>query len=105
MRSAVTGQRAAVTRRFLILRATRWLPTGLLMPVLVLVLVDRGFSLAQIGVAAAGQGLMVFLLELPTGGLADALGRKPVLLAATLGDVVSLLGNWIEKRKEAGETE
>lgn len=60
------------------------MPTGLLIPVLVLLLVDRGFSLSQIGAAAAAQGLTVLLLELPTGGLADALGRRPVLLLATV---------------------
>ena len=30
----------------------------------------------------AAQGLVVFALELPTGGLSDALGRRPVLLLA-----------------------
>ncbi len=78
------------TRRFVVLRTTRWFPTGLLVPVLVLVLVDRGFSLGQIGIAAGVQGITVFLLELPTGGLADALGRRPVLLAATTLDMLSL---------------
>ena len=36
-----------------------------------------------LGVAAAAQGLVVLCLELPTGGLADAVGRRPVLLGAT----------------------
>lgn len=74
----------AVRRRFLLLRALRWLPTGLLIPVLVLLLLDRGFSLGQIGLITGAQGLVVLLLELPTGGFADALGRRPVLLLATL---------------------
>lgn len=77
-------------RRFLLLRGLRWLPTGLIVPVLILLLTDRGFSLAQIGLVVAAQGVMVLVLELPTGGLADALGRRPVLLAATAFEVASL---------------
>ena len=73
-----------VLRRFLVLRVLRWLPTGLLKPVLVLLLLDRGFSLGQVGLIMAAQGFMVLLLELPTGGLTDALGRRPVLLFATV---------------------
>jgi len=67
-------------RRFLLLRGLRWLPTGLLIPVLVLLLLERGLTLGQIGLVAAAQGLVVMLLELPTGALADALGRRRVLL-------------------------
>lgn len=73
-----------IRRRFLVLRALRWFPTGLLIPVLVLLLLDRGFTLTQIGLLAAVQGLVVLLLELPTGALADAVGRRPVLLAANV---------------------
>ncbi len=69
-------------RRFLLLRGVRWLPTGLLIPVLVLLLLDRGLTLGQIGLVTAAQGLVVMLLELPTGALADALGRRRVLLGA-----------------------
>ena len=68
----------------------RWLPTGLLMPVYVLVMTDRGFTLTTIGIAAAAQGVMVLLLELPTGGLADALGRRRVLLTATAVDIAAV---------------
>lgn len=80
-----------IRRRFLVLRGLRWLPTGLLIPVLVLLMLGRGFSLTTIGVAAAAQGVMVLCLELPTGGLADALGRRPVLVGATVVDAVSVL--------------
>ena len=86
-----------VRRRFLLLRGLRWLPSGLLIPVLVLVLLDRGLSLAQLGLVFAGQGLMVLVLELPTGGLADAIGRRTVLLVATVFEVVAfvlLIGAW-----------
>lgn len=73
-----------VRRRFLLLRALRWLPTGLLVPVLILILLDRGFTLTELGLIASVQGLVVVLLELPTGALADAVGRRPVLLVANV---------------------
>lgn len=79
-----------IRRRFLILRGFRWLPTGLAIPVLVLLLVDRGFSLGQIGLATAAQGLLVLVLELPTGGLADTWGRRRILLAAGMMEVVAI---------------
>lgn len=87
----MTGVQARlVERRFLVLRALRWLPTGLLIPVMVLLMVERGFSLAQIGLIGAAQGAVVLLLELPTGGLADALGRRPVLVAATVVELLAV---------------
>ena len=77
-------------RRYLLLRATRWFPTGLIIPVFVLYLVDKGLTYGQIGLVTAAQGVMVLLLELPTGGLADALGRRRVLLIANLVELVSV---------------
>jgi MFS family permease len=80
-----------IRHRFLLLRALRFLPTGLLIPVTILLLTERGFSLGQIGLVMAAQGVLVLFLELPTGGLADALGRRPVLLAATVIELVSVI--------------
>jgi predicted MFS family arabinose efflux permease len=80
-----------IRRRFLILSALRWLPAGLLIPVLTLLLIERGFTVTEIGVVLSVQGLTVFVLELPTGGLADSLGRRPVLLFATALDAAALI--------------
>ena len=80
-----------VRRRFLILHGLRWLPTGLLIPVTVLLMLERGLTLPQIGLAVAAQGLVVLVLELPTGGVADALGRKPVLVTAAAVSLAALL--------------
>jgi predicted MFS family arabinose efflux permease len=73
-----------IRRRYLALVAMRWFPTGLLIPVVMLLPLERGLTLSEIGLAAAAQGLLVLFLELPTGGLADSLGRKHVLVAASL---------------------
>lgn len=71
-------------RRFLVLTAVRWFPVGLLIPVMVLLPLERGLSLTQVGLAASLQGLVVLALELPTGALADSVGRRSVLLAASV---------------------
>jgi hypothetical protein len=78
-----------VSRRYLALVALRWFPTGLLIPVVMLLPLERGLTLSEIGLAAAAQGLFVLFLELPTGGLADSLGRKHVLVAASLVGIVA----------------
>lgn len=72
----------SIRRRFHLLLALRFVPTGLSVTVFVLLMRDRGLSLAEIGVGTAAQGIVMLFLELPSGGLADALGRKPVLLLA-----------------------
>jgi MFS family permease len=77
-------------RRYRLLLALRFVPTGLFITVFVLLLRDRGLTLAEIGLGTAAQGLVMLFLELPSGGLADALGRKPVLALATGFSVVSI---------------
>jgi predicted MFS family arabinose efflux permease len=77
-------------RRYLILLALRWLPTGLLIPIFVLLPLSRGLSLTEIGIVFSVQGFVVLALELPTGGLSDSLGRRPVLIVASLIGLASL---------------
>lgn len=79
-----------VRRRFVWLTALRWLPTGFLIPATVVLMQSRGLSLAQVGLASAVQSTVVLALELPTGGLADAIGRRRVLLLASLFDIATL---------------
>ncbi|WIM94718.1 MFS transporter [Actinoplanes oblitus] len=76
--------------RYLFLIVVRWLPVGLTVPLTTLLPLDRGLTIAQAGVTAAVQGITVLVLELPTGGLADALGRRPVLLIAGAVNLLSL---------------
>ncbi len=77
-------------RRYLLLVGLRWLPVGLLAPLFVLIPLSRGLSLTEIGFVFALQGLVVLALELPTGGLADSLGRRPVLVIASCVALASL---------------
>ena len=73
---------AAIRRRYLFLIGLRWFQTGLLIPVIVLLMVSRGLSLVEIGLVGSVQGIVILVLELPTGGLSDSLGRRPTLLLA-----------------------
>jgi MFS family permease len=86
----VTDAGVALERRFVALTALRWLPTGLLIPVTAVLMLSRGLSLTEIGLVSATQGIVVFALELPTGGLADAWGRRRVLLLASALDLASV---------------
>jgi len=80
----VTLTIATARRRFVFLTALRWLPMGLSIPVTVLLAESRGLSLSKIGLVFAAYSAVALLLELPTGGLADAIGRRPVLVLSGL---------------------
>lgn len=70
----------AARRVFLILTATRWFPVGLIVGLTTLRPLEQGLSIAETLTATSVLGLVVFVLELPTSGVADAVGRRPVLL-------------------------
>jgi hypothetical protein len=101
---------AARRRRFVVLTGLRWVPVGFTAPVLVLLPLSRGLTLGQFGVAMACYAVTTAALELPTGGLADAVGRRPVLVASALLGVAVLalmlvadgLALWIVIRVLAG---
>ncbi len=76
-------------RILLLLTFTRWFPVGLTIAVTTLLVLERGMSLAQLGVIFSMQGFVVLGLELPTGGFADAIGRRPVLVASAVVAIVS----------------
>lgn len=80
---------AHVRTRFLVLVATRWVSTGLVIPVGVLLMLSRGLTIGEVGAVTAAQGVVAFVLELPTGGLADSWGRRRILLVASVFAVAS----------------
>jgi len=82
---------ASAGRRYVCLTALRWLPMGVTIPVTVLLAQSRGLSLAQIGLVFVAHSVVALLLELPTGGLADAIGRRPVLVLSGLLQISGLL--------------
>ena len=88
---------AAARRGLYLLTVSRWFPIGLAIGVIVLFGVERGLTVAQVTMVGSVQGFTVLALELPTGGLADVLGRRPILIVAALvqsaGAVVLLLAH------------
>ena len=78
-------------RRYVGLTTLRWLPIGISAPVTELLATSRGLSPAEIGVTVAVYGVVTMLLELPTGGLADAVGHRPVLVLSALTSTAGLL--------------
>ncbi|WP_274992067.1 MFS transporter [Promicromonospora iranensis] len=80
---------ARARRVFLLLTLTRWFPVGLIVTVTTLLPLERGLSVTQALTALSVTGLTVFLLELPTSGLADALGRRPLLVVAAVLQVAA----------------
>ncbi len=81
---------AAARRAFLALTLTRWFPVGLVVGLMTLWPLERGLTIADALLAFSLTGFVVFALELPTSGFADAFGRRPVLLAAA---VVNIAGS------------
>jgi len=83
------GPARSLTYRFAALAGLLELAIAVPMPVLVLHLTGRGLDLTVIGLVFAVRALLVVVLELPTGGLADAIGRRPVALASQLFTLIS----------------
>ena len=78
----------AARRVFLTLTFTRWFPVGLIAGLITLLALERGLTVAQALSAFAVMGFIVFALELPTSGFADAFGRRPVFVAAAVVNVL-----------------
>jgi MFS family permease len=80
-----------VTSRYGLLVALQEFAIWLPLPVFILHMTDRGLDLALIGLAFGIRAVIVVVLEIPTGGLADAIGRKPVALASQASTLISFV--------------
>ncbi|MFD3698790.1 MFS transporter [Streptomyces sp. NPDC058646] len=78
-------------RRYVTVCVLFWLPLGLTIAPLILLLTERGMTLAAVAGCLAAHSLTAAALELPTGGLSDALGRRTVLAAAGLLTLAALV--------------
>lgn len=71
--------------------------SGLLIPVLSLLLIDKGASLSNLSIILGLYAFTVVVLELPTGIMADVFGRKKTfclsLVISTIGFIIILFGN------------
>ncbi|MFI6644834.1 MFS transporter [Streptomyces sp. NPDC050504] len=78
-------------RRYVAVSALFWLPIGLTIAPMVLLFTERGMALAAVTGFFAAHSLTAAVLELPTGGLSDVLGRRAVLAAAGLLNLGALV--------------
>ncbi len=72
----------AIRRRYYAITFLVWFATALPLSLSVLLAQARGIGLAEVGLALGVYSLTIVALEVPTGGLADAVGRKRVALLA-----------------------
>ncbi|MEV4757745.1 MFS transporter [Micromonospora sp. NPDC049559] len=79
-------------RRYLGLSGVRWFASGLMMPVQLLLYTARGLDLPTAGLLVALYSALIVLLELPTGGLADLIGRRRTMLVSIAAYVTAMLG-------------
>ena len=80
---------AAARRTFLTLSFTRWFSVGLVVGIFMLWILERGLTISEAAFAMSFTGIVVFLLELPTSGFADAFGRRPVYVTSAVFGVLS----------------
>jgi hypothetical protein len=78
-------------RRYMLVSFLTWLPVGLMVASMVLLMTERGLSLAQVGLSVTVFSIVTVGLELPTGGLADVVGRRVVLAASAAFTVAALV--------------
>ena len=69
-------------RTFIINQTFHWFIVGIMLPVITLLQLEKGFNLFQISITMSIFSATVVLLELPTGGLSDTIGRKKVYLVS-----------------------
>ncbi len=83
-----------IRRTYYLIVSLFWLATALPMALMILLAQARGLDLFQVGILMGAYSLTIVLLEVPTGGLADALGRKRVTVIAysciTVANIVFL---------------
>ncbi len=78
-------------------QTTHWFIVGLFFPIMILFLIDKGLDSLRVGTTVAVYSAALVLLELPTGGLSDSIGRKRVYLISVivqLASVVWLIVSW-----------
>jgi len=88
--TALTGPARRHIRVFQIHQFLDRFAMGLTVAVVALALTDRGMDLFQISLLFGVYSITTMTLELPFGGLADSIGRKPVFLTAVVASLMSL---------------
>lgn len=82
---------AKLTAIALINQFIHWFAMGLVVPVFAIFQLDRGLTLSQVGLNVAILSIVVAVLELPTGGLSDTLGRRTVYLLSLAAQITAAI--------------
>ncbi len=72
-------------------QTAHWFIVGLFFPIMILFLIDKGLDNLQIGMSVGVYSAALVILELPTGGLSDSIGRKRVYLISVAVQLASIL--------------
>ncbi|MGW4412499.1 MFS transporter [Nonomuraea sp. NPDC004702] len=81
----------AAAGRYALISFLAWLPAGLMGAPMVLLMLQRGMDVASVGLVMAIHSIAVVTVELPTGGLADVIGRRGTIAASALFGLASLV--------------
>ncbi|MCG8571723.1 MAG: MFS transporter [Spirochaetes bacterium] len=76
---------------FTINQIIHWFIIGIFIPIMSLFQLQKGLNLLQIGMTCAIWAATIILLELPTGGLSDTIGRKKVYLLSMFMNFISVI--------------
>ena len=79
------------THRYATILTLNYFSQGLLVAVISLIFLDKGLRFSDIAVAMGIYAITVGILELPTGLIADRIGRKRVFLIALIVQTVSCI--------------
>ena len=82
---------------YIVNQSLHWFIVGIGFPIMVLFVLAKGLSLFESGAVIATYSAAAILLELPTGGLSDTIGRKKVYLLSVAFMILSdlaLLLSW-----------
>ncbi len=80
-----------IERIYYLLTSLFWLATGIPISLFILFIQSRGINLFQVGILMGVYALVIVLLEVPTGGFADAVGRKKIAILAYSFSILSLI--------------
>lgn len=60
------------------------------LPIIVLYMVESGLSLQQIAIITAVSSIILLILEVPSGAIADTIGHRRALVIASIGQAISM---------------
>lgn len=82
---------------YILNQSLQWFMVGLILPILTVFQVEKGLDLFEVGIVMGVYSTSIILLELPTGALADTIGRKKVFIISVVLMFISFFGMLISQ--------